>query len=95
MKSNITCNQLIGYHLRQLRLEQGLTQEQAAEEFSCSVKQWSRYERGEAEISYELLTQIYNLWGIPSVEYFLFANDYDGRKVKERRPRDKNIVRRT
>ena len=83
--------QLIGYHLQQLRLKNGLSQEKAAEKFHYTPKQWARYERGETLLPLALLMTLRNVWVIPSIDEFLFSDDYDPDMAKKRMPRSKNV----
>lgn len=82
--------QLVGYHLQQLRLKQSLTQEEAAEMFDYTPKQWARYERGETLIPLALLMTLRKAWGIPSIDDFLFVEDYDAGKARQKIPPSKD-----
>ena len=90
MKNQIDCNELIGYHLQQLRLSHGLSQEKAAELFSVSLKTWQRYERGISCITADNLIRLHEIWDFDAND-FLFRNDYDVVRAMQRAKRSQNI----
>ena len=57
--------QKIGSFIRELRKEQGITQEQLAEQFNVSARTISRWEK-KATVSFPLTAALYNL----SLKYF-------------------------
>ena len=90
MKNNRIDIQLLGYHLQQLRLSHGLSQEEAAEVFDLSLKTWQRYEQGVVCIPLHNLVKIHEKWDF-DVNYFLFRNDYDVVRAMQRAKRSQNI----
>lgn len=82
--------QLLGYHLQQLRLSHGLSQEEAAEVFDLSLKTWQRYEQGAVCIPLVNLIKVHEKWDF-DVNYFLFCDDYDARRAMQRAKRSQNI----
>ena len=81
---------VLGYHLQQLRLSHGLSQEEAAEVFDLSLKTWQRYEQGVVCIPLPNLVKIHEKWDF-DVNYFLFRNDYDVVRAMQRAKRSQNI----
>ena len=88
MKNQID-SQLLGYHLQQLRLSHGLSQERAAEFFDLSLKTWQRYEQGIVCIPLANLVKIHEKWDF-DVNYFLFCDDYSAVRAMQRAKRSQN-----
>lgn len=66
-----------GERIRQLRIENGLTQEQAAETLNISRTFYSRVETGEKGCSIDLFVQVSNLFHV-SLDYLIlgkYSND--------------------
>lgn len=56
--------------LRQLRLEKKLKQTEVAEMLSCSQGVYSRYESGEREPPFDIITRLADIYGV-TVDYLL------------------------
>lgn len=63
----------VGKRIRQLRLEKGLTQEEAGEKANFHYTYWGRLERGEKNISVDNLEKIANVLGVGVHQLFSFA----------------------
>ncbi|MEF2966618.1 helix-turn-helix transcriptional regulator [Paenibacillus sp. M1] len=76
--------QLIGERIKQLRKEQGLTQEELAEKAGVNASYIGTVERGERNISIETLEKIIQGLGIPLELMFQFheTDDIDARTNK-------------
>ena len=61
--------------LKELRIASDFTQEDIANELSCSITAYPRYERGERGIDYSTLLKLSNLFKV-SVDYILENDKY-------------------
>lgn len=62
-----------GNRIRECRLSQKITQEQAAEALSISLKHYSEIERGITGLSFDIFTKICHLYSCSS-DYLLFGS---------------------
>ena len=60
----------IGERIREIRIENDLSQERFAKTFNMSQQNLSRYERGEIQIPYSDLVNIAEFFSLP-IDYFL------------------------
>lgn len=58
------------WHIRELRKEKGLSQEEIARLLTCSQRVYSNYERGEANIPLDILCKLADFHDV-SVDYLL------------------------
>jgi transcriptional regulator with XRE-family HTH domain len=65
---------MIASRLRELRMKQGLSQEELAKILNIARTTYSGYEKGDREPDFELLIKIANYYDV-SLDY-LFARDY-------------------
>ncbi len=71
--------------LKELREDNDLLQKDLAKVLCISQQQYSRYENGENELSYDGLIKISNYYKV-SIDYILYQTD-------ERKPYEKSIVK--
>lgn len=85
---------LLGGKIRQLRLENGLTQEKLAEKINIESPSYlSKIERGEASPSYELLERIADVFDLEIKDLFDFKNRKKGSPLISPSPLDKWLLK--
>ena len=66
----------IGAHLKKLRVDRNMSQDDAAYEFGINEKAWKRYEQGAYLIPTELLLKLHDVWGA-DIHWLLFDTSFD------------------
>ncbi|WP_249216047.1 helix-turn-helix domain-containing protein, partial [Providencia sp. JGM181] len=83
-------NTVIGYKIRKLRKEKGLSLLTVAQSIGISEQQQLRYERGNNRISIDRLKQ-YAIYFNTSINDFFLFNESEREKIKQNLKRSPNI----
>ncbi|ATG15411.1 MULTISPECIES: helix-turn-helix domain-containing protein [Providencia] len=81
MKNSYPVSAVIGYKIRELRKEKGLSLLAVAKTIGISEQQQLRYERGHNRISIDRLKQYAIYFNININDFFLF-NEHEKEKIK-------------
>lgn len=69
--------------LQAIRVNNGLTQREAAKLFNISVDKYASLERDNSEMSYSLISKIPKIYGVSADDIF-FGNKYEFIREKEK-----------
>lgn len=89
MENNYPVSAVIGYKIKKLRKEKGLSLLSVAKMIGISEQQQLRYERGKNRISIDRLKQYATYFNININEFFLF-NEHEKEKIKKELSRSLN-----
>lgn len=78
MEAPVFDDKAFGQRLKELRIQRGLTQEEASEMFNLSVRQWQRFESGDSRPSVDMMISFAEMFHVSS-DYLFFGD----RKRKE------------
>ncbi|MTC69582.1 helix-turn-helix domain-containing protein [Providencia sp. wls1914] len=90
MENSYPVSEVIGYKIRKLRKEKGLSLLAVAQSVGISEQQQLRYERGNNRISIDRLKQYAIYFNINIDNFFLFS-EQDKEKIKKKIKRAPNI----
>ena len=68
---------ILGKNIRKVRQQNGLTQENAANDLDCSLNTYTKIERGETNVPFLRLVQIAEYYKVPLSELVKGPNDLD------------------
>ena len=78
MEAPVFDDKAFGQRLKELRIQRGLTQEEASEMFHLSVRQWQRFESGTSRASIDMMISFAETFQVSS-DYLFFGE----RKMKQ------------
>lgn len=82
---------MFGKRLRMLRNEKGLTMQQMAEMLGITIGSWAKYERNEAEPSFDKLIKIADIFNV-SVDFLLGRTNVRNDKPRDNETNKKNYI---
>lgn len=88
-EKNTARTRRIGAHLKRLRVERDISQEEAAFQFGIDTKTWQRFEQGAFLPSVEILISIHDLWDA-DISWLLFDTSFD--VYDKRKKRSSNTI---
>ena len=74
---------MFGKRLQQLRKQQGLTQQQMADELDVVLRSYQRYEAGDFQPSFDVLIRIADILDV-SIDYLLCRDEFLSKHVDAR-----------
>ena len=82
---------MFGERLRMLRTEKGFTMQQMAEMLGITIGSWAKYERNEAEPSFDKLVKIADIFNV-SVDFLLGRTNVRNDKPGDNETNKKNYI---